>query len=53
MSAYSIEIMPYNLRAKSAVIQTLLVRGLIVLGRSAPVSPPPSLHKRKYSQTLT
>lgn len=33
MAAYAIEIIPYNLRAKSGVITTLFVKGLIVLGR--------------------
>lgn len=33
MAAYSLEIIPYSLRAKSGVIQTVFVRGFIVLGR--------------------
>lgn len=34
MAAYALEIMPYSLRAKAGVIQTIFVKGLIVLGRS-------------------
>lgn len=33
MAAYALEIMPYSLRAKAGVIQTIFVKGLIVLGR--------------------
>lgn len=33
MAAYALEIMPFSLRAKSTVIQTIAVKGLIVLGR--------------------
>ncbi|KAF6799584.1 hypothetical protein CSOJ01_12397 [Colletotrichum sojae] len=32
MAAYAIEIMPYSLRAKAGVVQTVFVKGLIVLG---------------------
>ncbi|KAL2275844.1 hypothetical protein FJTKL_01515 [Diaporthe vaccinii] len=32
MAAYALEIMPYSLRAKAGVIQTIFVKGLIVLG---------------------
>lgn len=33
MAAYSLEIMPYSLRAKAGVISSICVKGLIVLGR--------------------